>query len=107
MKLRTIPEAARALGMDTQAFRRRVAAGKIPSYDLGGRLLVDVDEAARILETERGSIGIREASALTGLTEGMIRRAVRDGLLPCIRVGNGIRFVPAALLEALEKLRRE
>lgn len=102
MKLQTIPEAAKALGMNAQQLRRRVQAGQYPSYEINGRVMVDVEELARIVEIERGSIGIAEAVKLTGLSEGMIRKGVRGGFLPYIKVGNGIRFIPAQLLDALE-----
>ena len=102
MRLQTIPEAARALGRSAQQLRRRVQAGHYPHYEVGGRVMVDVDELARIVEMERGSIGIAEAAQLTGLSINMIRRGVRGGYLPHIEVGGGYRFVPAQLLEALE-----
>lgn len=102
MRLQTIPEAARALNMSAQQLRRRVRDGHYPSYEVGGRVMVDVDELARIVEMERGSIGIAEAAQLTGLSINMIRRGVRGGYLPHIEVGGGYRFVPAQLLEALE-----
>ena len=102
MRLKTIPEAARLLGMTAQQLRRGVRACNYPSYDIDGRIMVDVDEMARIMELERASIGIAEAAQLTGLSIGMIRKGVRGGYLPYIKVGNGFRFVPARLLEALE-----
>ena len=107
MRLKTIPEAARELGWDIQRFRRRVQSGGVPRYVLGGRTLVDVDEAARILGRETGSISLQDASALTGLAETILRRAAQAGEIPSIRVGRGIRFVPAELLAAIEETRQE
>lgn len=102
MNLKTIPEAARLLDMNPQQLRRRVRDGHYPSYEVGGRVMVDMNELARIVEMERGSIGIAEAAQLTGLSIGMIRKGVRGGYLPHIEVGGGYRFVPAQLLDALE-----
>ena len=85
MRLKTIPEAARELGWDIQRFRRRVQSGGVPRYVLGGRTLVDVDEAARILDKETGSISVQDASALTGLSETILRRAAQAGSGSCRR----------------------
>ena len=106
MRLQTIPEAARLLDMNAQQLRRGIQAGHYPSYEVGGRVMVDVEELARIVDMERASIGIAEAAHLTGLSISMIRKGVRGGYLPFIKVGNGYRFIPAQLLEALGKKKR-
>ena len=102
MRLLTIPEAARILGIPVQLLRRHVRSGRYPSYDIDGRTLVDLDELAPRVMAERATIGIRDAAELTGLSERMLRRGARGGWLPCERIGNAYRFVPAQLLAALE-----
>ena len=102
MRLLTIPEAARILGIPAQMLRRYVRSGRYPSYDVDGRTLVDVDELVPLVMAERATIGIKDAAELTGLSEKMLRRGAKGGWLPCEKIGNAYRFVPAQLLAALE-----
>lgn len=107
MRLRSIPEAARLLGIDEQKLRRGVHAGRYAHYEIDGRILVDVDELAAAIEAEKRTISIEEAAELTGLSKTMIRRGARGGWLPCEKIGKAYRFTPARLLEALEGRKKD
>ena len=107
MRLQTIPDAARLLGLTTQQLRRGIAAGRYPHYEIDGRTMVDVDALGEIIEAEKRTISIEEAAELTGLSKTMIRRGARGGWLPCEKIGKAYRFTPARLLEALEGRKKD
>ncbi|WP_370326362.1 helix-turn-helix transcriptional regulator [Euzebya sp.] len=44
-----------------------------------------------------------DAEARTGLSESTLRRRVRDGSLPAVRLGGAVRFDPADLDAAIER----
>lgn len=91
MKLATIPDAAQALEIAENRLRRDVRDGQVPSIKVGNRSLIDVDEA-RDLYVTRDGLSIEQLREETGLTVGGIRRAIRDGWLPCWVDGNRYRF---------------
>ena len=94
MRLKTINEAARLLEVSSGRIRRGVEAGRYPYIESGRRKLVDVDELAAILAGEDAMIGLREAAALTGLSEGTLRRWARDGTVPARKDGKSWGCVP-------------
>ena len=107
MRLRTINEAAALLDVSARHLRRGIREGRYAYIQVGNRQIVDVDELGPIIETERATVGIREAMALTGLSEATIRRAVRAGRLPAVRLRSGYAFVPAQLIAAVEAMKRK
>jgi excisionase family DNA binding protein len=46
-RLSTVPEALRKVPVSREHFYRLLKAGKLPSYRMGGKILVDVDEIIR------------------------------------------------------------
>lgn len=98
MKLRTINEAARALGISVTRLRRGIAAGKYPSVQWGNRALVDLDVLGPILEEERqreaaeGTVGLRECAEAIGVSQDALRRMALAGLVPYQRGGRFYRF---------------
>lgn len=107
MRLMTISEAARLLGISEQRLRRGVEAGRYPYIRIGSRKLVDVDELEPVIRAEQATIGIREAAQLTGLPMTAIRRGAREGWLPCRKDGKAYLFQPAQLLDALEQMKKK
>lgn len=91
MKLATIPDAAKTLAVSESRLRRDARAKRVPCIKVGNRTLVDVG-GARDLYAARDGLTIKELSAETGLTIGGIRRAIREGWLPCWVDGNRYRF---------------
>ena len=82
MKMRTIPEAARELGLSESFVRRGVDAGKWKIFQAGRRALVDVDEVAQSKSPSRPGADIPEISRQTGLSHNRIRHGIRDGWIP-------------------------
>ena len=107
MKLVTINEAAPLVGKSPQQLRRGIEAGRYPYVPIGNRKLVDVDELTEIIDRESATIGIEEATELTGLTDKVIRRGIREGWLPYIKEGKAYRFLPGQLIEALQSMKRK
>jgi excisionase family DNA binding protein len=52
---------------------------------------------------ERLAFGIQESAQLTGLGKSKIRMLIRDGALPCVRIGDRVLIRK----ESLEKLLQE
>ncbi len=48
----------------------------------------------------------REVAKFTKLSERTVFTLTQDGVIPCIRLGRSVRYRPAAVLEALQKLER-
>lgn len=107
MRLTTINEAAPLVGKSPQQLRRGIDAGRYPYVPIGNRKLVDVDELTEIIDRENATIGIEEATELTGLTDKVIRRGIREGWLPYIKEGKAYRFLPGQLIEALQGMKRK
>lgn len=102
MNMATINEAAKALGINAQKLRRGVESGKYPFVPIGTRKLVDIDKLREIMGTEDATIGIKEASELTGLSEKTIRRGIREGWLPHQRHGKAYELKPGEIIAALQ-----
>lgn len=107
MKLATINEAAVMLVKSPQQLRRGVDAGRYPFIQVGTRKLVDVDELREIVNHEAATIGIEEASELTGLPVSAIRRGIREGWIPCERPGKAYAIKPGELLESLQRMKQQ
>lgn len=106
MKLATINEAAKLLGKSPQQLRRGIKAGRYPYTPIGTRTLVDIDKVQGIIDQEESSVGIQEASELTGLPPATIRRGAKEGWLPCKKTGRAYEFKPGELLAALQNMER-
>ena len=100
MNLKTIREAAVALDVNESLVRRAVRCGQLSCMALGNRKLVDVDEAREVLAKPQG-VTIDEVSAQTGLTASAIRRGIREGWMPCARLGKRYYFEPEAVRAAI------
>lgn len=99
MKLRTLNEAAAALGVTRRKLREGIRKGLYPAIQWGNRLLVDVDELGPIIEAERqrkaeraDMIGLRECADAIGLSAETLRRMAVAGLVPYERSGRYYRF---------------
>lgn len=106
MKLKTIRDAAEALGIAESRVRRAVRDGRIPSMQLGNRTLVDVDVARSMLPEPEG-VTIDVVSKETGLTVSAIRKAVHDGWLPYIKPGRAYLFRMEDVCAAIERRMKE
>lgn len=102
MNYKTIPDAARALGVHEGKVRRAVKSGSLASLKLGNRPLVDLDEAKAVLAEPEG-VTIDVVSAETGLTVGAVRRAVREGWMPSRKPGKAYLFDLEAVREAIRQ----
>lgn len=105
MKLRTLNEAADALGMTRRKLRAGIEAGKYPALNWGNRLLVDMDALGPIVDAERrqrerheGMISLKECAEAIGVSQDALRRMALNGLVPYERSGRYYRFS----LEAVE-----
>jgi excisionase family DNA binding protein len=47
------------------------------------------------------TVSVAEAAEITGMTQHAVRRAIRDGTVPCIKVGRLIRVPRLPLLRLL------
>lgn len=61
-------------------------SGEIPYMMLGTRTVVDIDTVATLLARPEG-VNITTVSNETGLSVSAIRRAVREGWIPCDKTG--------------------
>ena len=90
MRLVSIHEAAREIGISEMTLRRRVADGTVPHIMLGNRTIVDVDDVALIMIDQEG-LSVKELSEATGLSVGAVRRGVSEGWIPSIGKGGSGR----------------
>lgn len=91
MNLKTIRVTADMLGVSENTVRRAVHDGKIPYIMVGNRSLVDADAARNVLTGKEGS-SIEDVAAATGLKVNTIRRAIKEGWMPCEKVGRALVF---------------
>lgn len=109
MKLRTINEAARELGIPVHRLRRGIQAGKYPSLRWGNRVLVDLDALKPILEEERrqsadaDAVDLNTCADAIGVTSDVLWRMAQAGLVPYTRVGRAYRFQVAAVEAAIRE----
>jgi len=106
VNFKTIRDAAAALGVAESKLRRDVAAGTVPSMKLGTRAVVDIDAVADLLQKPEG-VGIEAVSAETGLSVSAIRRAVREGWMPCDKPGKAYLFQMDKVHAAIDERVRE
>lgn len=109
MRIRTINEAAEALGVTGYRLRQGIQSGRYPSLKLGLRRLVDLDLLTPIIEAEEADreswTGTGTICRLTGLRPGQIRRMCDAGQLPHKRNRSGrYRFQAGRVLAALEDM---
>lgn len=104
--LKTIRDAAVALGVSESKLRRAVVAKEVPSMMLGNRTLVDLDAARDILDEPEG-VKIEVVSEETGLTVSAIRRAIREGWMPHTKPGKAYLFKMDEVQAAIERRIRE
>lgn len=109
MKMRTLNEAADALGTTRHRLRRGIEAGRYPAMKWGTRLLVDLDVIEPIVRAEDAeaekTVGIGELSQLTGLPPATIRRMCKQGLIPYAQdKRTRYRFRPSQVVAALQNM---
>lgn len=113
MRLRTLNEAAEALGVSRRRLREGIRRGIYPAVPWKNRLLVDIDELKAIIEKEdaeraarAGEIGLKECAEAIGLTGNVLRSMALAGLVPYHKAGRYYRFrledVQAALREKMK-----
>lgn len=54
-----------------------------------------------------GFFSIPEAAGIIGVTDSLVRRWVRDGRLPCKKIGEKVRVIPAKAVEEMRKTERK
>lgn len=101
MKFATIREAAVELTISEDRLRRAVRNGDIPHMKLGTRTVVDIDRVAELLKRPEG-VNIATVSSETGLSVSAIRRAVREGWMPCDKSGRAFMFDMDEVRAAIE-----
>ncbi len=101
MKFATIREAAVELTISEDRLRRAVKNGDIPHMKLGTRTVVDIDRVAELLKRPEG-VNIATVSSETGLSVSAIRRAVREGWMPCDKTGRAFMFDMDEVRAAIE-----
>lgn len=101
MKFATIREASVALDISEDRMRRAVRNGDIPYMRLGTRTVVDIDRVAELLKRPEG-VNITTVSSETGLSVSAIRRAVREGWIPCDKSGRAFLFDMDEVRAAIE-----
>ena len=92
MNLQTINSASRALDIPAMRIRKAAADGVIDVLRVGNRMLVDLDEVSAKLRCSDRYMGIRQVCDAIGLNESAIRRGIRDGWIPCKKVGKKYIF---------------
>lgn len=102
MTLTTIPNCAKTLQVSEGRLRRAIENGQLPSMPLGNRMLVDTEEARAVLCRPEG-VKIGVVAEQTGLTDTAIRRAIREGWMPCERIGKAYLFDMDAVFAAIKK----
>lgn len=110
MKLRTLTEAAKLLGISRRRLRAGIEEGRYPAMEWGNRLLVDVDVLAKIIAEERrkeasgvGWVGLRECAEAIGVSTETLRRMAQAGVVPYKRHGRFYRFQPAEVEAAIRR----
>lgn len=105
MKLRTLNEAAKILGLSRYKLLQGIQHGSYPAIRWGNRLMVDVEQLAEIIAAEQaqhpGMIGLRECAEAIGLSEDQLRRMAEAGIVPYERSGRYWRFRLAAVEKAI------
>jgi len=91
MMFRTIRESAELLGISMNLLRKAAKSGDVPSMMIGSRMMVDVDEARKIISRFMG-VGIGAVAAETGLPKTAVRRGIREGWIPYYRPGREYLF---------------
>ena len=110
MKLRTLNEAAEALGVSRRQLQQGIQAGKYPSIKWGNRTLIDLDAMTEIVEAERerceGLVDLRTCAEAIGVSQDALRRMAKAGLVPYRRDGRRYVFdiekVAAAIRAAMK-----
>lgn len=106
MMLATIPKCAKQLKISESRLRRAVSSGELPSMELGNRQLVDIDEANEVLCKSK-CVKIGTVMEQTGLTNTAIRRAVKEGWMPCDQSGKAYLFDMDAVNAAIQRRMQE
>ena len=112
MKLRTLNEAAAALGTNRARLRRGVLDGRYPHIKWGNRYLVDLDALQTIIEQEDADkaepcLGLRECAAEIGVSPSVLRRMALDGVVPCRITGHRYQFRASDVIRALNTMMME
>ena len=106
MRIRTLNEAAEALGCSRARLRSGVLEGRYPHMMWGNRYLVDLDVVAPIVAAEDAEaaehpMGLRECAAAIGVSESTLRAMAEDGLVPSTRGRGRWRFRLSEVEDAL------
>ena len=109
MRMRTLNEAAEALGTTRHRLKQGIDGGKYPAMRWGSRVLVDLDAIGPIIAAEDAEaerlVGIGEISEMTGLPVTTIRKMCREGVLPFERdKRTRYRFRPSEVMAAIENM---
>lgn len=86
---------------------RAMNAGELRYLPLGGRRLIDLDEArayfsARQEAKKARGVGIDAVSGRTGMSVSAIRKGVHDGWIPCRKNGRALCFDLDEVFAAIE-----
>lgn len=110
VKLMTIKDAARDIGINPSTLRRRVASGMYAHMEVGGRTMVDVDDIRLKDAAARGEraelLTPEQFAGLTGLTGRQVRRLIGEGKLSARKLGRRVMLGRTQALRELAALLR-
>lgn len=105
----TLQGAADLLGVSAQTVRRRILAGELPAGKVAAEwrlwrpaLLELLTGQAQPVQIDKQAIGTRELGARVGLSDQAVRRNVRQGVIPGVRVGATWRIYWPTIVESLQ-----
>ena len=112
MKLRTLNEAAEALGTNRTRLRKGVVDGRYPCLKWGNRYLVDLDVVGPIIDDEDArkgepTLSLRACAEAIGLKPATLKGMVESDMVPCQRSGGHYAFRLRDVLAALGDLMTE
>ena len=108
MNMQTVRTVCEVLGVPEYRVRNAIRDKQLKVLPLGNRQLIDLDEArALLVKPSEGTIKMAELSAAIGISQTGIRRGIREGWIPCEKVGKAFVFhledVEKAIRERMEK----
>lgn len=106
MRMRTLQEAADALGVSRATVRKLAIGGKIPYMKWGSRYLVDLDVVEPIFRDRnntRNMLSTDECAEALGLAASTLRNMALAGLVPYKKKGRYMKFDLDAVIRAIRE----
>lgn len=109
MRLKTMTEAAKLLGVSRRRLKAGIDDGRYPSLRFGSRIMVDVDVLRPIIFKENRAeaqaqgrmMGLRACAKEIGVSEWTLKAMAETGLVPCRKKGRYWMFDPDAVKRAI------